>query len=401
MVEIPSSAPGTSRRGFLAGTAGVAAAAAGLSRPAIAAGSEPIKLGILNTFTGPQSYPGMASTAAIEMYFEQINWTVAGRKIELIKEDDQFTPQVGLEKAKKFVERDKVDMIVGPQGSNVAMALLNYVVPTKTFFVVSGAGTNAITRTLRPYVFRTSISTWQLSHPVAQWMYENLSKEVVLTAADYAGGHDVMEAFSVPFKAAGGKILKEMYPPLGTTDYSPYLTDLKSLNPKATYNFYPGSDAIRFLQQYVQYGLQATAPLTGFELIDEESLAAAGKSALGVITAVPYTNALDTPENKAFVAAYLAKTKKRPDHFADYGYTAAAVIHHTLEATGGDTNRDKMSKAMEAVSLTLPRGPFRFDPTSHNPIENVYMCKVEDVDGAYLNKPFQTLKDVRDPGTNS
>ena len=396
MVESSSSVKGTSRRGFLAGTAG--AAVLGLQAPAIAAGSEPIRLGILNTFTGPQSYPGIAAYAAMEAYFEQINWTVAGRKIELIKEDDQFSPQVGLEKAKKFVERDKVAMIVGPQSSGVAMALLNYVIGAKAFLVVSGAGTSAITRTLHPYVFRTSISTYQLSAPMAGWMYDNLAKEIVVSAADYAGGHDTIDAFVKPYKEKGGTILKEMFPPLGTTDYSPYLTDLKSLNPKATYNFYPGSDSIRFLQQYVQYGLPATAPLAGFELIDDESLAAAGRNALGVITAVPYVSTIDSPENRKFVAEYQAKANRLPDHFADYGYTAAAVIDRTLQATGGDTDRDKLARAMLEVAFTAPRGPFRFDSKSHNPIQNVYLCKVQEIDGKLLNKDFKIIKDVRDPG---
>jgi branched-chain amino acid transport system substrate-binding protein len=384
-----------SRRGVLAGGA---AAALGLAAPAIAAGSEPIKIGSLNTFTGPQATGGIAVQAGMELYFDQINWTVAGRKIELIKEDDQFNPQIGLQKAKKFVEQDKVAMIAGPTSSGVAMALLNYVVPTKTFLVVSGAGTNAITRTLRPYVFRTSISTWQLSNPVAAWMHDNVGEGVVVSAADYAGGHDVIDAFTKPYEALGGKVLKEMYPPLGTTDYSPYLTDLKSLNPKATYNFYPGSDAIRFLQQYVQYGLTKTAPLVGFELIDEESLAAAGRSALGVVTAVPYTPALETPESRQFVAAFRAKYGKTPDHYGDYGYTAAAVIDRTLQATAGDTDKDKLSAAMVKVAFNAPRGPFRFDPKSHNPIQNIYLCRVDDIGGTLVNKDFKTFSEVQDPG---
>lgn len=393
----PGSRP--SRRSFMIGAAG-AGATLGFPAPAVlAATTAPVKLGVLNTFIGPQSYTGMSSLAGMEVYFDRIGWKSAGRKIEFIKEDDQFNPQIGLEKAKKFVERDKVAMIVGPTGSNVAMALLNYVLQAKAFLVVSGAGADALTRHLHPYVFRTSISTWQLSSPMAEWIYNNLAKEIVVTAADYAGGHDVLDEFKRPFIAKGGKILKEMYPPLGTTDYSPYLTDLKSLNPQATYNFYPGSDALRFMQQYVQYGLKDHVPLTGFELIDAVTLSAAGKSALGVITAVPYTAALDNPENKRFVQEYLAKTKRMPDHFADYGFVAAQAIDETLKAVDGDTSsNDKLSEAMVKLAFNAPRGPFRFDPKTHNPIQNIYICKVEEIDGKFWNKDFSTIKDVRDPG---
>jgi len=388
-----------SRRSFMVGAAGAGTAFSFPAPAVLAATTAPIKLGVLNTFTGPLSYAGLSSLAGMQVYFDRIGWKSAGRKIEIIKEDDQFNPQLGLEKAKKFVERDKVAMIVGPTASNVAMALLNYVQQVKAFLVVSGAGVDAVTSTLHPYIFRTSISTWQLSAPMAEWIYDNLAKQLVLTAADYAGGHDVLNEFKKPFIAKGGKILKEMYPPLGTTDYSPYLTDLKSLNPQATYNFYPGSDALRFMQQYVQYGLKAHVPLTGFELIDSMSLAAAGKSALGVITAVPYTPALDNPQNKRFLPEFIAKTKNTPDHFGDYGFVAAQAIDETLKAVDGDTsNKDKLSAAMVKVAFNAPRGPFRFDPKSHNPIQNIYICKVEEIGGKFLNKDFSTIKEVRDPG---
>jgi branched-chain amino acid transport system substrate-binding protein len=389
-----------SRRGLMLGAAG-AAAATTLPAPAVLAQSTaPIKLGFLNSLTGSQSYGGLSALDGMQVYFDRINWTTGGgRKIELLREDDQFNPQVGLEKAKKFVEQDKVAMLVGPQGSNVAMAMLNYVQQVKAFLVVEGAGTDAITRKLHPYIFRTSISAWQLSMPMAEYIADKLTKEVVLTGADYAGGHDVMNEFKVVFAAKGGKILKEMYPPLGTTDFSAYFTDLKSIAPKATYNFYPGSDALRFMQQYTQYGLSKIAALTGFELIDQVVLPAVGDAALGVVTAVPYVDTLDTPENKSFVAEYQKKTGgKLPDHFADYGFTAAMAIDKTLQATGGDTDRDKLAAAMVNVAFTGARGPFRFDPKTHNPIQNIYVCEVQKVGGQLKNMPIQTYHDVQDPG---
>src|SRR5437764_4963110 len=161
-------ARGISRRKLLAGTAGTALAST-IGAPAILAQTRaPIRLGNLNSFTGGIAYAAAATYNAMEMYFESINWTVAGRKIEIIKEDDQFNPQVGLQKAKKLIEGDKVDMIVGVQASNVALAVLNYMKQQKAFYVVSGAGTDAITWDRYPYLFRTSISTYQLSMPMAR-----------------------------------------------------------------------------------------------------------------------------------------------------------------------------------------------------------------------------------------
>ena len=210
-----------SRRKFMAGAAGAGAAlTSNLAAPNLLAQTRaPIKLGNLNSFTGAIAYAAEANLNAMNLYFDSIGWTVAGRKIEIIKEDDQFNPQVGLQKVKKLVESDKVDLVVGVQASNVALAVLNYMKQQKAFYVVSGAGTDAITWDRYPYLFRTSISTYQLSTPMATYVYDNLGKEIVTTASDYAGGRDVIAQFKGPYLAKGGKVLKEIWPPLGTTDF--------------------------------------------------------------------------------------------------------------------------------------------------------------------------------------
>src|SRR3984893_7523274 len=226
---MPTSSPlirRISRRNFMTGTAAGAgvALASNLAAPGILAQTRaPLRLGNLNSFTGPVAYAAENNFNAMSLYFDAIGWTIGGRKIELIKEDDQFNPQVGLQKAKKLVESDKVDMIVGVQASNVALAILNYAKQQKAFYIVSGAGTDAVTWDRYPYLFRTSISAYQLSTPMASWVFDTLGKEIVTTASDYAGGRDVIAQFKGPYVARGGKVLKEIWPPLGTTDFSPYL----------------------------------------------------------------------------------------------------------------------------------------------------------------------------------
>ena len=283
MTKSSATTRGMSRRRFMAGTAGAGAAlASNLAAPGLLAQTRaPIKLGNLNSFTGAIAYAAENNLNGMNLFFDSVGWTVGGRKIEIIKEDDQFNPQVGLQKAKKLVESDKVDMIVGVQASNVALAVLNYAKQQKAFYIVSGAGTDAITWDRYPYLFRTSISAYQLSTPMANWVYDNLGKEIVTTASDYAGGRDVIAQFKGPYVARGGKVLKEIWPPLGTTDFSPYLIDIKSINPPVTYDFMPGADAIRFIQQYTEFGLKEKMPLTGFTIIDSLTISALGKAALG------------------------------------------------------------------------------------------------------------------------
>src|SRR5215468_2129258 len=388
-----------SRRQFMAGTAG-AALATNLPAPAVLAQSRaPIKLGNLNSFTGAIAYAAENNLNGMNLYFDSIGGTIAGRKIEIIKEDDQFNPQVGLQKAKKLVESDKVDMIVGVQASNVALAVLNYAKQQKAFYIVSGAGTDAITWDRYPYLFRTSISAYQLSTPMAGWVFDNFGKEIVTTASDYAGGRDVIAQFKGPYVAKGGKVLKEIWPPLGTTDFNPYLIDIKSINPPVTYDFMPGADAIRFIQQYSEFGLKERMPLTGFTIIDSQTVSALGKAAIGVISALTYVDTVDNPESKKFATDYQAKYKSSADLFADYGYVAARAIDEALKMIDGDTsNKDKLAEAMTKVQFKAPRGPWRMDPVVHNPIQDIHICQVVEKDGKVTSKVLHTFKDVQDPG---
>jgi len=361
--------------------------------------SASIRIGNINSYTGGLAYAGENNLNGMNLYFDSINWTVAGRKIEVIKEDDQFNPQIGLQKAKKLVESDKVDLVVGIQASNVALAVLNYMKQQKAFYVVSGAGTDAITWDRYPCLFRTSVSAYQLSGPMANYVYDNLGKEIVTTASDYAGGRDVMAQFKGPYVAKGGKVLKEIWPPLGTTDFSAYLTDIKSIDPPVTYDFMPGADAVRFIQQYSEFGLKEKMPLTGFTIIDSQTVSALGKSAVGVISALTYTDTVDNPESKEFAASFRAKYKYAPDLFADYGYVGAKTIGEALKMTGGDaSDKDKLAEAMAKVKFNAPRGPFRMDPATHNPIQDIYICQVIESGEGISTKTLFTAKDVQDPG---
>jgi branched-chain amino acid transport system substrate-binding protein len=398
--ENMSKPAGVSRRKFISGTAGAGVVlVSNVAAPSLRAQAEkPIRLGLLNSFTGAIAYAGDNNLKGMSLYFDSINWTIAGRKIEVIKEDDQFNPQVGLQKAKKLIESDNVDMLVGVQASNVALAVLNYMKQQKAFYVVSGAGADAITWDRYPYLFRTSISAYQLSVPMASWVYDNLGKEIVLTGSDYAGGRDVIAEFKGPYVKMGGKVLKEIFPPLGTTDFSAYLTDIKSLNPPVTYDFMPGTDAVRFIQQYGEYGLMQKMPLTGFTIIDSLMLGTLGKAMVGVISATTYTDTVDNPESKKFVADYQAKYHALPDIFSDYGYVAGRAIGEALKLTNGDTAKDKLAEALVKVKFDAPRGPFRFDPETHNPIQDIHICKVIERDGKVTSTVLYTAKQVQDPG---
>jgi branched-chain amino acid transport system substrate-binding protein len=249
-------------------------------------------------------------------------------------------------------------------------------------------------------MFRTTITSWQLCHPMGPWVYDNLGKEIVLLATDFAAGHDVLREFKAAYLPKGGKVLKEIYAPLGTNDFSAYLADVRAINPPATYAWFGGTDAVRFVQQYAEFGLKDKIRLAGFAaLIDITTIAAQGKSALGVITSTIYTDTLDNPVNKQFVADYRERYKDYPNLFSEYGFTSARVVDEALQAVDGNAaDKDKLAEAMAKVAFDAPRGPFRFDPVVHHPIQDVYICEVRDFNGRLANKDIATIHDVRDPG---
>jgi branched-chain amino acid transport system substrate-binding protein len=404
MARMARGTSSTTRREVLVG-----GAAAGLSlanaiaAPAILAASrEPIKIGVLNTFSGASASTGEWNWSGMNVYLDGVKGMFAGRKVEFLKEDDQFNPQVGLQKVRRFVESDKVDLIVGIQGSNVALAVLNYVKQSKAFLVVSGAGTDAITWERVPYLFRSSLSSWQLCHPFAEWIYDNLGKEMVVISEDYAGGRDVAAEIIAPFAAKGGKIIREIYVPITVTDYSPYLTVVRSLDAPVVYDFSTGgAHAIRFVQQWAESGIKAR--LTGFAgFVDATTIEAQGKAALGVVSGTIYTDGLDTPVNNKFVADYRERTKEYPNLFSDYGFVSMQVIDETLKATDGDaSDKDKLAEAMTKVRFDAPRGPFRFDPVTHNPIQSLYICEEQEKQGKLVSTILATTRDVQAPPTKN
>ncbi|MFT8246787.1 ABC transporter substrate-binding protein [Roseomonas sp. BN140053] len=394
---------GTSRRGVLrASLAGGLVLGAGVRAPAVLAQTTaPVRVGMLNSFSKSGAVVGVANVNAMTLFFEQIGWQAGGRRIEFVREDDDMNPQVGLQKLKKLVESDRVDFVCGPQLSNIAMAMVGYMKQSRAFWLCSGAGVTQLTWERMPYMFRTSCSVWQHNAEFGGWFYKNVAKEVILTASDYTGGRDTVGEFKQSFVRNGGRVVREIYPPLNTNDFSSYLLDLKSSNVPASFSFYSGTDAIRFVKQYAEYGLRERIKLTGSGfMVESDTLPAQGAAALGVISSLHYADTLDNPENRKFVADYRARFNEYPNVTAEYGYVTAQVIAKALEATGGNTqDKDKLAAAVAALSFNAPRGPFRFDPVTHNPIMNVYIREVAEIEGRLTNRVIATIENVRDPGT--
>ena len=388
-------------------TTGSLAAAGVLAGPRVRrahAQGAPLKVGLVLPYTGVYAVLGESITQGMELVFARENWTVAGRKIEMIKEDDEMKPPVGIRKTEKLIDSDKVDILTGPVHSGILMGMRDKVHGSKTILIVSNAGADAISRDrCSKWIFRTSFSNWQPNQPMGGWVAKNVAKDVFITAPNYQAGKDQLDAFKETFVPAGGKIVGEDYPKLGETDYAPYLTKIRQSGAKAVYAFFSGTDAVNFVKQFDQFGLKATVKLTGAGFLTEpDVLPAQGKSALGVITGHFYTPLLDNPTNQRFVKDFREKfAGKMPDGFACQGYDTAEVILRALKAVNGNTqDKDKLVDVIAKVEFDSPRGRFRFDPKTHNVIQPfIYIREVKETPLGLNNVPIDKVADVRDPGT--
>ena len=390
------------RRTFLAGASAAAVVGPWVSKSHAQSG--PIKIGLVLPYTGVYAVLGESITQAMELVFARENWTVAGRKIEMIKEDDEMKPPVGVRKTEKLIDSDRVDILTGPVHSGILMGMRDKVHNSKTILIVSNAGADAISRErCSQWIFRTSFSNWQPCQPMGGWVAKNVTKEVFQIAPNYQAGKDMMAAFRETFLPAGGKVVAEDYPKLGETDYAPYLTKIRQSGAKAVFAFFSGTDAVNFVKQFEQFGLKGAVKLTGAGFLTEpDVLPAQGAAALGTITGHFYTPQLDNPVNKQFVADFKARYgNKSPDGFACQGYDTAEVIVRALKAVNGNTqDKAKLAATIAKVEFDSPRGRFRFDPKTHNVIQPfIYVREVREVPGGLDNVPIDKIADVRDPGT--
>ena len=295
----------------------VAMAAVGLSGPTAAwAQKGPIKIGLLVPTSGPLSANGKDMINCLEMFLEEQKSRLAGREVNLIIEDDAAVPATGLTKSRSLVESQGINLFMGPLSAAVGYAIAPYLHEKKVATIYPVVSSEDLTQRKRsPYIVRTGWSSAQPSHPFGQWVYQNLKyRKIAMIGYDFAFGWEVAAGFQRTFEEAGGQIVQKLWPPLGTADFGPYLAQLKR-DVDAIYAIFSGADALRFTKQYQDAGLKDRLPVVGGgTLTDEHVLRTMGDEALGIVTALHYSAALDNPANKKFAQAYEAKYKQIPSY---------------------------------------------------------------------------------------
>jgi len=363
----------------------------------VSAQKGPVKVGLVLPTSGPLSANGKDMLNGMEMFLDENKYRLAGREVKLVVEDDEGKPATGLTKVRGLVEGQGVHLVIGPLSAAVGYAIAPYVDGKKVPTIFPIVSAEDITQRKRsPYIVRTGWSSAQPSHPFGKWVYDNLKyRKIAMIGYDFAFGWEVAAGFQRTFEEAGGQVVQKLWPPLNTPDFAPYLAQLRR-DVDAVYCVFSGADALRFSKQYAEAGLKQRLPLIGGgTFTDEHVLRTMGDEVLGVVTALHYSAALQTPANKKFVAAYEARYKQVPSYYSEGTYVAGIALKSALEATGGDIeSAEKFLAALRRVDLTdAPRGPIRFDDFG-NPIQNVYVRKVEKAGGKLQNSVIHTFPNV-------
>lgn len=358
--------------------------------------ADSVKIGYTISLSGVYTALGVDLRDGFNLYMDECDHKAGGHDIEVVVEDiGSNQVSRALDTARKLMEKERVQIIAGVVGSGTAYALAEFVEKHKTPFVISNAGADGLTQIKNnPFIVRPAFANSAGSHPLGEWLYETGYRKAVVMGADYAAGYEHVGGMAHTFKKRGGKIVQEIWPPLGTKDYAPYLAKIDR-SADVVMVFFAGADALRFVKQYADYGLKSRIPLVGKGfLVDDKILPKQGKAAEGIVTESHWCLLLDTPANKTFKEAYIKKFGHPPTLYSEQGYLTAKLIVKALNSTKGKVDGERFVKIMRNMELSdAPRGMVKFDQFGA-PIQNSYIREVKKVDGAYQSVPIKTYSAV-------
>jgi branched-chain amino acid transport system substrate-binding protein len=372
-------------------------AAAALMLATQATAQEKLKIGLLTTLSGPPAALGQQQRNGFQLALKALGNKLGGREVELLIQDDELKPDVAVGKAKAFVERDKVDFVVGPIFSNILQAMLKPVTEGGAILISPNAGTsNFAGKECNPNLFVTSYQNDQVHEVLGKYAQDKGVKTAFIMAPNYQAGKDSLAGFKHYFK---GEVVDEVYVPLNQLDYSAELSKIAAASPQAIFVFLPGGMGVNFVKQFRQAGLADKITFLSAFTVDESTLPAQQDAALGFFGGANWAPNLDNPQNKAFVEAYLREYNAVPGSYAFQAYDAALLIDSALRATGGRTaDRAALRAEMAKANFVSLRGKFRFN-TNHYPIQDFYLVKVaKRPDGKYETEIAEKVfTDYADP----
>ncbi|HEY6353482.1 MAG TPA: ABC transporter substrate-binding protein [Burkholderiaceae bacterium] len=382
-----------SKRHLLAWAAGLA-----VMPWAYAQSDNTVKIGLILPMTGQQASTGRQIEAAVKLWQAQNGTKAGGKTVEVILKDDAAVPDTSRRLAQELVVNDKVTVLAGFGVTPAAMATAPIATQSKTPMVVMAAGTSAITEA-SPFIVRTSFTLPQATVPIAEWAAKNGIKKTVSLVADFGPGFDAEKFFAERMQLNGGVVLEKLRTPLRSPDFAPVLQKVRDLQPDALFVFLPSGQGAQFMKQFGERGLDKAGIrliATG-DVTDDDQLNDMGDVALGVINSHHYSAAHNSAANKKFVDAFQAANKFRPNFMAVGGYDGMRVIYTALNATKGQGG-EALLNAMKGQIFESPRGQVLIDAQTRDIVQDIYIRKVERVNGQLWNVEFDVQKAVKDPG---
>jgi branched-chain amino acid transport system substrate-binding protein len=381
-----------SRRKFLQG---LGAGAAALHAPWGSAQGEPIRVGLATVKTGPLASGGLDMERALVMYLRERNNTLAGRKVILSAADTGGVPAQARTKLQELVEKDRIQVLIGPLDAASALASDDYIRAQQLPTISVAAAEDMTQRKLNPWFVRPTSTSSQCAQPLADYCAKTLKyRRMAVMADDIAYGHEMVAGFQRVFEDAGGKVVQKMFSPLTVPDYATYIAQLKT-NVDGLFIGFAGSNGFRYLRQFNEYGLRGKVNVVGgMTALDEAVLRNMGDEALGILTACWYSAELDNPVNRKFAPAFRAEAKYDPGFYAAATYTDAAVLEAALTAVQGKIEDKKaFMAALRKTNVLACRGPVTFDDYG-NVVGSVYIRRVERKEGRLVNAVIFTYPAV-------
>ena len=382
------------RRGWMC----LLAVAAVLTLPGVGAAAQgyPVRIGLPAPLTGGAAQIGADMRNGFMMGIEAAGGQAAGRKLDVLVEDDEGNPAQTLTKLRKLVESDRVQLVAGVYLAASCWAVAPYLNTKKVAYFFVCGNDDLTQRKPQEYLVRAASTGTQPVHPFGEYAAKTLGyKRVTTLGVDHAFGWEVIGGFQRTFEENGGRVVQKLWAPLNAQDFGPYLAQIKR-DVDAVFMFFSGAQALRVLKQYQEFGLKERIPVIGGRsLVDTSVLPQMGNEALGILTATHYTTTLDTPANKRFVQAYRGKYGKPPSHFSADMSVIAQAIAEALKAVDGDVeNTPRFLAAAKKVKLAeTPRGPMEMDETAQA-IHTIYITKVERVGGELQNTAIHSYPRV-------
>ncbi len=343
--------------------------AAGALLCCAAASQAATTIGFMAPLSGPQAVVGQDQLDGFMLALEQLGGKLGGQPATLIKEDDQLKPEIGQQIVRKFIDKDKVDAIVGLSFSNVLMGSLPRLVESGTVAIATNAGPSPIAgASCKANIFSVAWQNDGAAEAMGKFAQEKGVKRVYLMAPNYQAGKDMLAGFKRFYK---GAVVDEAYTQVNQPDYSAELSQLQAAKPDAVFAFYPGGMGVNFVKQMSQAGLLPKMPLYSVFTVDGTTLPSVRDAAAGTVSGAMWDAALDTPENRKFVAAFQAKYKRIPSEYAATAYDAANLLDVAVRKAAGDPK--KLAAAVKAAGSEFKsvRGAFRFG-NNNMPVQNYY-----------------------------